>query len=126
MANIVISEGNNYDITIKKGATFRQNFISAESADSDGNPVNPDDLSGYTARMQIRRTFGSEVIVELTTENGGITITALTGNIDLLISATATALYREIRGVYDLELINGTEVVRFVQGNATITENVTR
>ena len=108
------------NLTIHKGATFKQNILYQ---DSTGAAI---PLTGYTARMQIRQSYQSDVLQELTTENGGITITALTGSIDLLITATDTALLPALTGVYDLEIITGTDVTRLLEGKTIITENVTR
>lgn len=110
-----------YDINIYKGTTFKLNIAYTDSTSA------IIDLTGYTARMQVRRTYGSAIITELTTENGGIAITALTGGLDLLITATATTLLTAVSGRYDLEIISsGGEVTRILQGDARIIENVTR
>lgn len=108
-----------HNFTIEKGATWRQNI---QWKDDDGLAI---DLTNYTARMQLRREYRTNIIHELTTENGGIDITALTGEIDLLIEATDTADFIDTKVLYDLELINGTEVVRLLSGCITISENVT-
>lgn len=55
--------------------------------DADQNPV---DLSGRTARMQIRRDISGALIYTLTTENGGIVCNA-DGEIALRINADETA-----------------------------------
>ena len=109
-----------HDFTIEKGATFRQNILWRDNA---GGAL---DLTDYTARMQIRREFKSDIIHEMTTENGGIVITALTGEIDLLIEANVSDLFNSTSAKYDLELTKGSEVTRLIQGAAFITENVTR
>lgn len=109
-----------FNLVIKKGSTFKKNITYTDSA---GTAIN---LTGYTARMMVRQSFQSEVIHTLTTENGGITITGVTGEIDLLITATDTDAFNPIIGVYDLEIISGAEVDRIMQGQVYITENVTR
>lgn len=109
-----------YNITIEKGATYRENV---QWLDDNGLPI---DLTGYTARMQIRRTYNATILVELTTENSGITITPLTGELDLFISANDTGLFSYGSFIYDLELINGSEVVRLIEGNVEVKENVTK
>lgn len=54
------------DLAIYQGATFSK--VMRWSAG--GSPV---DLTGYTARMQVRGEIDDEeALVELTTENGGI------------------------------------------------------
>lgn len=92
-------------------------------------PAVPVDLTGYTARLQIRETAGAAdpPWANLTTENGGITITAAEGKIDLYISAVDTAVMPAKKGVYDLEMVApGGDVTRLLAGTATISPEVTR
>ena len=87
-------------------------------------PVN---LTGYTARMNIRSTVDATTILHsLTTENSGIALGGAAGTVDLLISATDTALFAFGTAVYDLELISGTVVTRLLSGNVTLSKEVTR
>jgi hypothetical protein len=87
-------------------------------------PVN---LTGYTARMNIRSTVDATTILHsLTTENSGIALGGAAGTVDLLISATDTALFTFGTAVYDLELISGTVVTRLLSGNVTLSKEVTR
>ena len=110
-----------YDILIEQGATYSQVVTYKES----GVAVN---LTGYTARMQVRSTLESaSTVVELTTANGRIALGGAAGTITLTISATDSAALTAGRGVYDLELISGSGIVtRLLQGVATISRNVTR
>ena len=110
-----------YDILIEQGATYSQLVTYKES----GVAVN---LTGYTARMQVRSTLESATsVVELTTANGRIALGGAAGTITLTISATDTAALTAGRGVYDLELVSGSGIVtRLLQGVATISRNVTR
>jgi hypothetical protein len=113
--------GNSYDLCVQQGATFRR-VITWKA---DGALVN---LTGYTARMQIRATAeASTALIELTTENGRIALGGSAGTITLTISATDTAALTSGRGVYDLELVSGSGIVtRLLQGAVTISRNVTR
>lgn len=88
----------------------------------------PVDLTGYTARMQIRATLeDATVLVSLTTENGGITLGATAGTIALLITAAATTLLTFSNAVYDLEIISaGGIVTRLLSGNIILSKEVTR
>lgn len=88
----------------------------------------PLDLTGYTARMQVRQSVGSEqILLELTTEDGGIAIDAATGTITLQVSATDSAAFTWRAGVYDLELIDtGGAVTRLASGAVTVCPEVTR
>lgn len=111
-----------YDFEIEQGTTFNKEFIWK---DVNGDPVN---LSGYTARMQVRGTVSSaDVLLSMTTENSRITLGGAAGTIDLDLTAADTAGITWRRGVYDLELVssNGT-VTRLLQGVITISREVTR
>ncbi|CAM5591887.1 hypothetical protein [Rhodanobacter lindaniclasticus] len=87
----------------------------------------PVDLGGYTARMQVRASVAAaDVLLELTTENGGITLDS-DGTVTLQASATATAAMAWTRGVYDLELVDGGGVVtRLAAGSVEVSREVTR
>lgn len=110
------------DLYIEQGATYDQPFVWK---DGNGNPVN---ITGYTARMQIRKSVSAtSVIIELTTENGRITLGGAAGTIDLLIDADDTAALEQFAGVYDLELESNTGfVTRLLEGQVTVSKEVTR
>ncbi len=87
----------------------------------------PCDLATVTARMQIREKITSTTVLsELTTENGKILIDNVTKTITLFLSATDTAAFTFTNAVYSLELINGTEVIPFIFGSVTLTNEITR
>lgn len=111
-----------YDITIEQGATFE---ISVEWKDSTGAAVN---LTGYSAAMQIRRTYGAPVLVSLTNAGGGgITIDAALGRLTIVIPrATTQGLPAPVQGVYDLELTTGTTTYRLLEGAVLVTPEATR
>jgi hypothetical protein len=114
--------GNNFDITINQGATFELTITWKDSA---GTAIN---LTGYTARMQVRETYSSTSSIVSLTSSSGITLGGSAGTIAIVISATTTAaLTAPFSGVYDLELANaGGVVTRLLQGAATVTPEVTR
>ena len=109
-----------YDITCEQGATFSRTLTVT---DSNGDAR---DLSDYTARMQVRRTTSSSTtLVELTTENGRISLNS-NGEISLSLSATATAALTD-EGVYDLEIEDSSgNVERVVEGSFNLDLEVTR
>ena len=111
-----------YDLVIEQGATLNKSFVWK---DSTGTPIN---LTSYTARMQIRPSVGSsEVLLELTTLNGRITITGSEGKIQLNVSAADTAAITWQRGKSDLELVSAPGVVtRLLSGDVEISKEVTR
>ena len=110
-------------ITIDQGATFRKRMTWTT-----GDPPLPVDLTGCTARMQIRDEIAdADPLITLTTENNGIVLDDVLGTIDLYISDTDTAAIEWTTGVYDLEIIlaNG-DVRRLLYGPVTVTPEVTR
>lgn len=114
----------NVDIEHDQGATFIKRFRWETSASLSGYV----DLTGYTARMQLRTAIDSpDVVIELTTENGRITLGGVNGTIDLLIDADDTSPLDAGTYRYDLELISPTAVVvRLVEGKFKLRPEVTR
>jgi hypothetical protein len=88
----------------------------------------PINLTGFTARMQVRSKIDSTtVIVELTTENGYIVIDNTTKTITLNIPATVTAAFTFATAVYSLEILSGGgKVTPFCEGTITLVKEVTR
>jgi hypothetical protein len=111
-----------YDLTVLQGATFQLRVIWK---DSTGAAIN---LSGYTARMQMReRLTSTTTLADMTTENGGISLGGAAGTVDLLLTAAETAAITAIRGVYDLELVSASGVVsRVLGGSVDFSKEVTR
>ena len=138
------------NLKIYKGATFNHFFAWKNP---DGTPII---LTGYYARMQIRKRIGEPdpPLVSLYSIGysgysgisvsgrsgwpgvlglpvyGYITLTPSTGQILLTIDASVTAGLDWREGVYDLELCvisNNIEVVtRLAEGNVTTFEEVTK
>jgi hypothetical protein len=114
-----------HNFLCNQGATFTRTLTWTDSAKK------ARDLTGYTARMQVRSSVeSSSVIVELTTVNGKITLGTTTdtkGQVTLLLSATTTAALTPGQYVYDLELVSaGGEVTRLLEGNFVVKAEVTR
>lgn len=120
----------NVNFRLYPDATFQE---VTKVLDADQLPV---DLSGRTARMQIRRETGGPVLYTLTTENGGVTCNA-DGEVAIFIAADAThpTLTPTISPdgemwVYDLLLTNPAEspakVERLLQGMIVVLLGVTK
>lgn len=112
-------------LEILQGATYRKRLTWKA-----GTPAVAVDLTGYTARMQVRGEIEDVTfLIELTTENNRITLGGAAGTIDLYISAADTEALTWETGVYDLELIapglNG-DVIRLVSGAVSVSPEVTR
>ena len=113
-----------YDLAIEQGATFKVIF---QWTDANNTPIN---ITGYSARSQIRPTIESAtVMVDATIANGKLSIVnpATDGKVQLLLSATDTAALASGTAVWDLELVAGDgTVTRLLQGSVTISPEVTR
>jgi hypothetical protein len=111
-----------YDFTIEQGATLLK---AITWKDSNGDPV---DLTGYVARMQVRPSATSEdVLLDLSTDNGGLQLTPSSGVVTITASAEDTAALDWRKGKYDLELesADGT-VTRLLKGVITVSREITR
>lgn len=109
---------------IEQGADYNHNFFWMEL-----DKVTPINLTNFEARMQIRPTAeSSTVLVELTTENGRITISPVLGKIALDIPNSITNTLPPTKdAVYDIELVNvDGRVIRLAEGKVTIKIQVTR
>jgi hypothetical protein len=107
---------------IDKGATYRHTLFWKDKLKA---PIN---LTGVTARMQVRDNIDSSVaILDLSTSNGGITITPLLGRIDIYVSSAVTTTLPGYGGVYDMELIFPTsDIIRLIEGTVNFIPEVTR
>lgn len=87
----------------------------------------PVDLTGYTARMQIRdRTLNGPVLLNLTSENNGIILDTELQTITIEATAAQTAPLNFKSAVYSLELEKDSTVVPFCSGSITLVPEVTR
>lgn len=110
----------NYNFKIEQGSTF----VEVLTWRVGQTPV---DLTGFTAKMQLRNDINSGVLLELTTENGRIALGGTAGTITINLPAADTALLTFEKAVYDLQLISPDNVVtRLLKGHVTIDPEVTR
>jgi hypothetical protein len=109
-----------YNFICPQGATFSKQL----TWDIDGEPV---DLTGFTAKMQVREKYTSTTkILDLTTQNGGILLGGDEGTIQIEVSATTTSTIIPKNYLYDLELISSSTVTRLIEGKFMVTPEVTR
>ena len=109
-----------YNIVCPQGSTFSQQITYSV----DDALVN---LTGYSARMQVREKHTStNAILDLDTDNGGITLGGALGTITMTATSDATALISAKDYLYDIELVNGSTVTRIREGKFTVTPEVTR
>lgn len=122
-----MSSSNRIRLAIYKGATFRKR-ITWKTGTSAANAVAVN-LTGYTAHLQVRSTVDSStVLLDLTTENGGIVLGGSAGTIDIVIDETVTQGLTWDSAVYDILLTagGGGDVTRLFGGTVTVAPAVTR
>ena len=90
----------NYDTIIKQGSVWKRTFIYKNK--TTGVAV---DITGYTAKMQIRPSAGSSTLIHEATSSSGIVITGTEGKLVVTIGADATDAMSFIAAEYDLEVV---------------------
>lgn len=109
-----------YRFKVRQGSTFRRTFTWT----LDDDPV---DLTGWTARMDVRKTVNSSTaVLSLTTENGRIALGGDEGTIEVVLPASLTEELAPGRYVYDLELVDDSEVTALLEGTFSVDAEVTR
>lgn len=108
VSNLSIDQGTSYSVTI-------------EVTDDTGTPRN---LSGYTARSQMRRSYYTNSNVSFMAN----IFNPAEGEITLSLTNTQTSNLRQGRYVYDVELVltSTGNVERIVEGIVTVYPEVTR
>ena len=112
-----------YNIVADQGATLQETAVWKDSARKAIN------VTGYTARMQVRPSIDSEqVLLSLTTENGRISVSGPEGRFDMTVSAIDMTSIEAGKYVYDLEIIAPVSGVvdRLMQGSFIVRGEVTR
>jgi len=116
-----------YNITVEQGSTFDLKLLYQ---DSNGNPA---DLTGYSAKMQIRPDYADYTATtyltlssSLDVDGSGLTITPISGSISIFISATKTDAFQFNDALYDLELYSNDLVLRLLEGKVRVKKSVTR
>ena len=106
-----------YNFTIEQGTTFSRVLTLQEN----GSAMN---LTGYSVASQMRSTHDSSSIAATIT---GTISNASSGQITLSLTNTQTSAIEEAIYVYDVEITSGAgAVTRILQGNVTVTPEVTR
>ena len=121
-----------HSFIIEQGATTNLNI---QWTNKSGSAV---DLTGYQARMQIRPGIeASDVYISLSSslspDGTGLNLSGSngetpveSGSVGIYISAYSSSLLNFTEAYYDLEMINGREVTRLLEGKVRLSKNVTR
>lgn len=111
-----------YNIVCDQGSSFERII---EIKDSDGVVFS---LTGYTARMQVRRDVdASSFLIELTNANGRLVINGALGAITMTLTPQLTAALTK-DGVYDLEIVKTStgEVHKILRGEFRLEREISR
>ena len=111
-----------YNIVCDQGSTFTRTL---EIKTAEGTIFS---LTGYTARMEVRRTLeSSTTLISLTSANGRAVINGAQGSITLTLTAVETAAITQ-SGVYDLEIVHTASgaVHKVVRGEFRLEKEVSR
>ena len=108
-----------YNTTCYQGATWDKTFTATQN----GTAI---DWTGYTAKMQVRQYPNTTDTPVLTLQTGS-GITALTNDGKVIVTATAAQTGSIPAGnyVYDIELTQGSYIIRLVKGRFTVDPQVT-
>lgn len=114
-------QAGTYNIKTTQGAT---DSLATRFENDDGSVVV---LTGYTAKMQVRKsaTDPDEPVITLTTENGGITIGGSAGTVTLNWFPADTEDVDAGYYVYDIELYSGPVVTPYLRGEFELIAEVT-
>lgn len=117
-----------YNFTIEQGATFKRRLTWSYTDPATGQEE-PNNLTGFTVKMQIRDLpTDPNILLELSTENGKITVDAGVGQINLTLSALETSKITKWReGYYDIIVTSPLgEVTRLLQGKIAVSYGITK
>jgi len=103
------------NIVIDQGTTFSFSF---ELTNPDGSEK---DLTTYTVNSQLRKSYYTSTSTAFTTDKIN-----LTGEITISLTAAETSNLKAGRYVYDVEIDDGVETIRVLEGIVTVTPEVTR
>lgn len=112
-----------FNTIMDQGSTFA---LQLACQDPTGTPIN---LSGLQCEMQLRSLpEDNNYVLELSTQNGDITILGAQGIIQITATSTQTGAVSPGPYYYDVELTNPNtnSVTRVVQGQVVVNAEVTR
>lgn len=112
------------DLDIKQGAVYRHTFTYIDVIAGVPTPV---DLTGVTARMQIRPHARSSMLLFDSNSGSLFSIDPLTAEVVLTIPAASTSAMSFKKAVYAIELTFPTgDVERMVEGDVYLSPEIVR
>lgn len=109
------------DLEIYQGANFEFTITVMDENEA------PIDLSGYTAKMDIRPYPGGEVLLSASTSNGLITIDGVNGEVGISIDYASTNALPSGTLKYDVFIQSGDASTRrcIAEGDVIVTPRIT-
>jgi hypothetical protein len=119
-----------YDINVDQGSTKRFIFTWSRNTGTVDSPIwTPYDLTGCTAKMQIRVAHGKPVLVEITnsTTDGSLTLGGVDGTVAVWLSDENTDLLTVKNSHYDMEItFPSGDTYRILQGRVICSLAITQ
>ena len=115
-----MAEQKNWEVDHGSTFTFQVQY-------TEDDEITPIDLTGASAKMQVRDTKGgSKLAFTLTSPLGGITIDGPTGTLNVSITPTQTNKLFYPKSAYDIMMIdsNGNKI-KLLEGFMTLSRSVT-
>lgn len=123
-----------YSFIIEQGSTLNFEIIYK---DSNGNPV---DLTNYSGKMMIRSNYADQnpttyitLSSSLAADGTGLnfsgsdgTTPVTSGSIGIFISAASSSAFTFTTARYDLEITSASVVTRLLEGQVSLSQEVTR
>lgn len=106
---------NKQNLVIDQGTVFSSNLILT---DQNGDNLN---LIGFTANSMMRRWYTSKNSVSFSTS-----INVISATINLSLTPNTTSTLIPGRYVYDVNISNGNNIIRVVEGIITVTPTATK
>lgn len=124
LTDIIVTDTTSDTVTFNDINSLAYNAYTSGGILEYNEPV---DLTGYTARMQIREKITSDTVIqELTTENGYIELDTILNRITIQLPASITQNFSFTNAVYSLELVKEQVVTPLLYGNVSLVAEVTR
>ena len=110
-----------YNIVADQAATYE---LAITWLDPSGNPVN---LTGYSARMQVRLGYAEpNAVIDISSDTSNIVLGGTAGTIHITVPAVDMGFLKAPQTyVYDLRLQNGPTVTRLIEGAFQVVPAVT-
>jgi hypothetical protein len=110
-----------YDMIAEQGASFDRTLTWRDAT------ATPIDLTGYAAKMQVRKSLDASSALLTLSSTAGITLGGAAGTVRLEVAATKLSQIPAGIYYYDLELTSAAgKVTRLLQGKFTVTREITR